>query len=302
MDILTAVYQILMMLGIALIGQWLRRRDVFSPPVIKGVNAIVLQVAMPALVLMISQKDYTPEVMDSFWRILLASTVLLAAGGVGLFLLSKRFVQPDRQAAFAAMVMLPNAAFMGIPIVTALYGDLGVAYLSGFIAAFNVAGWTAFHALFADRHANPLKPLMNAGFISTLGALVLIYFKIRLPVPFVSLFTQLGNLTTPLGMLLAGARLYELKPALLRDRSLWVGSGLSLLAVPLVMWLILKALGFTGMALNIVTLGFMMPSAVTVQLFAEKYDKDSVYAATGVSLTTLLCVVTIPLMMWVTGL
>ena len=215
MDILTAVYQILMMLGIALIGLWLRRRDVFSPPVIKGVNAIVLQVAMPALVLMISQKDYTPEVMDSFWRILLASTVLLAAGGVGLFLLSKRFVQPDRRAAFAAMVMLPNAAFMGIPIVTALYGDLGVAYLSGFIAAFNVAGWTAFHALFADRHANPLKPLMNAGFISTLVALALIYFRIRLPVPFVSLFTQLGNLTTPLGMLLAGARLYELKPALL---------------------------------------------------------------------------------------
>lgn len=302
MDILTAVYQILMMLGIALVGLWLRRRDVLSAPVIKGVNAIVLQVAMPALVLMISQKDYPPEALDSFWRILLVSAVLLSAGGVGLYAVSGRTVQPDRRAAFAAMVMLPNAAFMGIPIVQALYGDLGVAYLSGFIAAFNVAGWTAFHILFAGRQANPLKALMNIGFLSTLAALVLIYFQIRLPVPFVSLFSQLGSLTTPLGMLLAGARLYELRPQLLRDGSLWVGSGLSLLAVPLAAWLILRALGFTGMALNIVTLGFMMPSAVTVQLFAEKYDKDSVYAATAVSLTTLLCVATIPLMMWVTGL
>lgn len=297
MDIMAVSFQIMMLLGIALVGLWLRHRQVMGQQVIKGINSIVLQVAWPAMVLMATQKAQAPHLKAEFLRIFVPALVLMCLFSLLLYLLCRRILPDRRAAVFAALGSMPNAGFVGLPIVQALYGDEGVLLLSAFIMGFSISQWTVGVYIYAGRAFRLRDALWNPGFISALVGLLVVLLDVRLPEPFRSLSIQLGGLTTPLAMLLAGARLYEFRMADLKDLSLWAAMGLKLLAFPLLSYLILRVAGLQGMALGVLVLGMAMPSAVSGQMFAERYEKDSVYAAAGVSLSLMLCLLSIPLLM-----
>ena len=65
---------------------------------------------------------------------------------------------------------------------------------------------------------------------------------------------------------------------------------------------LLRLLGISGLPLQVLTLVCALPCANSVQLFAEKYGKDYALASKAISLSLLLCVITIPLVMLVTGI
>lgn len=297
MDITRIALQIMMMLGIALIGLLLRHRGIMDQRVIAGINTIVMKIAMPALTLMAVQKERSREALAAFTSILLWGFVLIALSCTFLYFFVRKWLPEKRIAVFSGLSTMPNAGFVGIPIVSALYGAEGVLYLSAFIIAFNTAQWTVGLTTFNARGFHARDALLNPGMISATAALVMFYLGIRLPDPFYSMCTQLGGLTTPLAMLLAGARLYEFRLRALGDLSLWGAMASRLVLIPLISYLILSTAGIRGMALNILVLGMAMPSATAGLMFAERYEKDSAYAALGVSLSLILCLATIPLLM-----
>ena len=302
MNMMTIVYQILMMLMIAAIGLLLRKKNVMSVPVIKGINTLVLKIAMPALAIMVTQKDADEALRASFFRILPIVLLLIFVTGVVVYAFARKMLPEKRMAAFTALAAMPNVGYMGVPIVQAVFGDQGTLLLGAYIIAFNALMFTLFQAMYAGSSFKVKELIMNTGFLSCLISLLLFVFRIRLPLPIGALFAQLGSMTTPLSMLLAGARLAEFRWDFLKAPSLWSLVGLRLLAIPLATAVILRLLGFGGMELGILVLGTSMPCAVGGQMLAERYDKDAVFAATGVSVTTLLCLATIPLIMAVAGL
>ena len=117
MNLMAVSFQIMMLLCIALVGLWLRHRQVMSPPVIKGVNSIVLTVAWPAMVLMATQKAEAPALLPDFLRIFVAALSLLCLAILGFYLLGRRLLPEKRAAVFAAIAAMPNAGFVGLPIV-----------------------------------------------------------------------------------------------------------------------------------------------------------------------------------------
>lgn len=302
MDITRIALQIMMMLGIALIGLWLRHKDVMDQPVITGINTIVLKIAMPALTLMAVQKERSQEALAAFTNILIWGFLLIALSCLALYFAVRKWLPEDRIAVFSGLSTMPNAGFVGIPIVQALYGAEGVLLLSAFIIAFNTAQWTVGLMTFSSGKFRLRDAVLNPGVISAAAALLMFYLDIRLPDPFFSMCGQLGALTTPLAMLLAGARLYEFRLSALKDLSLWGAMAARLIVIPLISYLVLMALQISGMSLNILVLGMAMPAATAGLMFAERYKKDSAYAALGVSLSLILCLATIPLLMGALGL
>ncbi|MBP3704949.1 MAG: AEC family transporter, partial [Clostridia bacterium] len=85
-------------------------------------------------------------------------------------------------------------------------------------------------------------------------------------------------------------------------KRVWLVAFLRLIMVPLIMIPLLKFTGVAqlvpngGQVLLVVLLATMTPSASTITQFAQVFDKDAEYASSINVLTTLLCVVTIPLM------
>lgn len=301
MNIMGIVNQILMMLMIVAVGLILRKRSILTVPVIKGLSFIVLKIAMPALVLMITQREIAGDLRSNFGKMALFSLLMLSTSAVIIYLLAKNKMSQHKAPVFSALAAMPNAGFMGLPVVQVAYGDVGALYLAAFLIGFNLTIFTVLEYIMGGKALGIRQVLLNVGIIASILALLFYLFSVRLPAPIVSFLTQLGGLTTPLSMLLAGARMAEFRFDALKDGTLWSAIGLRLLAFPLLSWLLFSALGFTGVELGVMTLASAMPCAVAGQMYAERFDKDAVFAATGVSISTVLCLISIPLIAWITG-
>ncbi|MHC1786258.1 MAG: AEC family transporter [Christensenellales bacterium] len=303
MDTRAVVLQILMLLLLIVIGAFLRSRKVMTDPVIKGVNQLLMQAAWPAMIIMTTQKAFSREMLTGYFRVALLGIAMLAGFSLLIYGVLVRRLPHERRTVFTALSTLPNIGFVGIPLIQAAYGDLGVLYLSGYMLAFNIVVFGLYHALFSGGKKLHLKVFLNGGLISCLLAAVFLLMSIKIPDPFSSLFNQLGGMTTPLSMLLLGARLKDsLHRERLADKLMWTAVVTRLLLFPLGAFLLLKLLGFGGMELSVLVTGSALPAASATQIFAEQYDKDYALAAQGVSISLLLCIFTIPLLLSLLGL
>ena len=302
MDILAVTNQILMMLLIMGVGLLLRKAGVITAQVIHGISGIVLKVAMPSLVLMMVQKDGGQALKGEFMRIALICFLWMSAGLVIVFFLFKNKMAADRGAAFAGLSALPNVGYMGLPIIQAVYGDLGAVYLAAAVVGLNCTIYLTLEILMTGRLPKLSSLAGNIGLILSLLALVSFMMDLRLPMPFSALVSQLGGLTTPLSMLLAGARLMDFRLPALKDKELWLAIFVRLLALPMAGFALFRLLDFEGLPLGVITLACAMPGAVATQMYAEREKKDALFAATGVSLGTILCLASIPLVLLITGL
>ena len=300
-SIIAVIEQIIMLFCITAIGYCFRRKGVMSDTVIKGVNTILLQAAWPAMIIMTTQKEGSADAVNNFLKILIFATVLLAVLTLALYLFCKRHFKNGKSEVFTILSTLPNAGFIGLPIIRAVYGDAGVLYLSAFIVAFNLVLWTICICMFAGFNLSSLEAILNPGFIASVVGTALFFLRIKLPAPLLSLSNQLGGLTTPLAMLLLGARLGQLTRKTLTDKTLWISCIIKLTVMPLITLAIVSILRVDKMLVGIVVLSMGMPSASVAQLFAEKYDGDVMLSAAGVSVSTLCCIVTLPLILALIG-
>ena len=296
-SMIPVIEQIIMMFGIATVGFYLRQRQIMSDQVIKGVNFILLQVAWPCMIITATQKEFGADTVPNFLRILIVTIAILAGMCLILYWISRKHTIHSRSSAFSALSVLPNAGFVGLPIIKAIYGDQGVFYLSAVIVGFNLVVWTVCVFLYTSFSRKTLKAVINIGFIASIIGTALLLFHITLPNFILSFTTQLGNLTTPLAMLLLGARLRQVTKHLLIDKMIWFSSLIKLVCMPLLTLIVTHFLNLNNMLVGIAVLSMGMPSASVVQLFAEKYDGDVSFSVTGVSLSTLFCTITLPIIL-----
>lgn len=109
--------------------------------------------------------------------------------------------------------------------------------------------------------------------------------------------THLSNITTPLSMLVIGMNLTEGRVGdLLRDRDVFSVSFLRLVFFPVLTWAILRLLPISNPLVVGVTLIIMaMPSPAISAILAESYHSDKEFASRSVFLSSLLCLISIPL-------
>lgn len=296
MNVIAVVQQIIMLLIITAIGFWLRYRRIFNDGVIKGVNALVIQVAWPAMVLSTTQKSCTAETLRGFCLVAVASTVMLAAACL-IVSAVVRARGRDSGAVFTLLCAMPNAGFVGVPLIQAAYGDEGVLYLAAFLVGFNLVLWTVGVCLFTGFSVRTLKCLLNPGMISTVIGSALFALGIALPRPLLSTVNQLGGLTTPLSMLLLGTRLFEMRPATLKRPRLWIAVAVKLILMPMLALCVMRFLRADYILTGVTVMAMAMPAASAAQILAEKHERDMSLAVQGCSVSMLLCIVTIPLIL-----
>ncbi|MGI6189627.1 MAG: AEC family transporter, partial [Caldicoprobacteraceae bacterium] len=116
--------------------------------------------------------------------------------------------------------------------------------------------------------------------------------------PLYNAASMVGSMTSPLSMLIVGALLANLPfKEMFRGFPVYLGSFVRLIAMPLLFYLILKPFSIPADILNISVILTAMPAAVNTVIFAEKYGGDSELASRIVGISTVLSVMTIPLIM-----
>lgn len=293
--------QIIMLFIIGLFGLLLRKIGIFTDGVIKGVNKMVLTIAWPAMMLMVTQKDYSPELLTGFAQVLVAGVITLSTATIIMYAVYSRGARKRYRPVATMLSAMPNAGFIGLPIISAVYGDIGALLLAAYIVAFNLVMWTLSVSTFTGFSAKTLKGMLNPGFIFAIIGVIMFLMKIRLPSAMLETVNQLGGLNTPLSMLLLGARIDSIRPRQLANIHLWIPAVIKLLALPTLTMLVCRMAGISGIPLGVIVLATAMPAASGGQMLAEKNDCEVGYASVGVFLSTLLCIVSIPVILMLIG-
>ena len=291
--------QLFMLAVIAATGALLRKKGVMGDPVLKGISDIVTLVTNPALLLMITQQAYTPVVLTNFLNVLWMSTAVMAIGTAGVYAACRGMSEKVRPI-LAMLAAMPNAGFMGLPVIQAVYGDQGTLYLAAVIVGFNLVVWTIGIAML-DRRDFSIKKLLNPGFLSALAGMALFLLRIDLPTLVSTPLSTLGTMNTPLAMLILGARMMDFSPRTLIDWKTALVVIVKLIALPLFGLGLSRLFSMDPVAAGALVVSCAMPSAIMSQMLAELYNRDAVFAAQEIALTSILCVVTIPLVVTLLG-
>ena len=145
-----------------------------------------------------------------------------------------------------------------------------------------------------------LRTLWNPGFLLTVLAIAIYFSGIQVPDILSDTCYLIGNITTPISMLILGGNLAEIAwRRIFTDGRLYAMAAVRLAVVPSVIYVLLTALGrFSPTLVGIATVTFGMPVGSMIVMFANERGYQTELSTRAVSLTTLGSLLTIPLMAW----
>lgn len=278
-------------------GFYARRRGMIDGTVNRGLSELLLNVTLPLMILVSFNLDFSRDMLVTAGKLFLISLAL----HVGLFFMSELFYHRhpgDAKNVLRFTAMFSNCAFMGYPILQSLYGKIGVFYASIFSVPFIITLWTLGVMLFDGERSRPAlkKALINPGILAVVVGFVMFAFSLQLPAPIQRACELVGSTTTPLSMIVVGSMLAEMRfREMLKGYSIYYGSLVRLVVIPLLVLGILILLGVKGTILGICVISMAMPAAANTAAFAEKYQSDTALASRCVFLTTILSMFTIPI-------
>lgn len=298
------IQQVLIMFLLAGIGYLCFRTKKISMEGCRTISNILIYLSLPAVIINSFLVEFSTEkLMGLVYSSLAAALVVLVS-----VILSRLFFSKDAVLNFASS--FSNPGFFGIPLIVATLSDSAVFYVAAFIAFVNLLQWSYGVALLttdpsAVKEKGAWKKLLpspkrlfTAPFmIATL--IGLFFFLTRLPMPALAnkVIQYISGLNTPLAMFTIGIYLAQTNPAqMFKKPKLYLLSAVRLFLIPLVsmvvLWFLPAEFAEMKMALLIVA---ACPTGSNVAVYAQLYDSDYSYAVETVIISTLLSIVTLPL-------
>ncbi len=293
---LTIVEQIIKMFIMMAVGAWLYHKSIVNEDTSSRLSAILLNVATPCTIITAFNQEFsTLKLQGLILSFILAILAIILSGLIG-----KLFFNKNKIESFS--VCFANAGFIGIPLVTGLLGSASVFYLSAYIAMFYIFLWTYGIVLMSGdkKRVNWQSILFNPTILATGLGILLFVLPIGLWTPISQAVSSLGSMNTPLAMLILG--IYMAKSNLIEmftDFKIYKACLVRLIVVGIAT---LMALSLVPNQYNeiktVILIANCAPVGVIVAVFAQMFHEDYNYSAEIVSLSTILCVVTMPLLVF----
>jgi len=194
----------------------------------------------------------------------------------------------------------PNSAFLGIPLIYGIFGSQGVFYLTGFLTVFFVFLWTHGEMVMSGRRdfSAIKKMAVSPPMIAIVLGFAMFVTGVRLPEVVHTPLALLANTNTPLAMLVAGASICGVNVlATLRDRRIYGICAMRLLVLPVFVILLFMPFNIPPVLLGTIVVVAACPVAANIILFAYRHDRDHVYASQAFAASTILAMVTIPVLL-----
>lgn len=293
--VMILVRQILQMFLLAMLGFLLFKGKKISSDGSKALANILIYLSLPATIINGFLVERSREHVLGILYSGAAAAVLLVLS----VLISRLLFRKDPIATFASS--FSNPGFFGIPLIIASIGQESVFYVACFIAFLNIGQWTYGVSILTGQPARQgfrLKKLIRAPFmIAVLTGLFLFLTQLRPPEIIRNCLTTVAGLNTPLSMFTVGIYLAQTDlPGMLRRKSLYLVSFSRLLLIPMVSLLLLSLLpGSLDHMKTALLLAAACPVGANVAVYAQLHGKDYAYAVETVVISTLLSILSIPL-------
>lgn len=200
-------------------------------------------------------------------------------------------------------MIFSNSAYMGFPLIEALFSSTSLIYASSFLTVFNILLWTFGYGL-VSRSFNPKKVLVSILKTPVIYALIigllLFFFKVDVPSYIQKPLATIGNMNTPLSMFLIGMVMSQLHfKKIFKNLNMWITIFIKLVICPFItlgiLYLFKYFLNADTLMLQVVFILMACPCVSITSVFAIQFNYDEDIAVSSVVISTLLSLISLPL-------
>ncbi len=309
MEIQVILQQMLMLFAMMVTGYVIWKIEWFDENAYQRLSKVVVNILNPILVVNgVIGKDSGGDaslLLENLGFVAFFYLLLTAVSFVLVWALRPPMAQ---RRLYRLMAIFPNVGFMGIPVITSIYGSECMIYIVFYMLGYNLLLYT--YGLFLAKkaaedagniaHGNggrgQWKRMVNPGVIFSLLAVVIFLSRLQMPAPIISFCGYMGNATIPLSMLLIGMSIAksDLKP-IFTDGRIYGFTAVKMLALPIAAIILLRPLQADPVIFGVFALQLAMPVGNIVTLIAKECGADEAACTNGIVLSTLASILTIPL-------
>ncbi|WP_298022466.1 AEC family transporter [uncultured Dysosmobacter sp.] len=286
--------QICIMALLVAVGVFLSRKGFLSAQGSKDLGSILLRMIIPCVILKSYLIQYSRKRLEE-----LALSAGLALAGFVLAMLIAYAVYGKRRRIENFAAAFCNAGFIGIPLAQAVIGEEGVFYVATSIALLNLFQWTYGVYIMTDRRdAVSAKAIVkNPVVISIVIGVVLFVSRISVPDVITSTLGYIAGMNTPVAMILMGTYMAKLTPKQMFNRRAYGCVLFRLIFIPAVILLLFWIVPIQNKSVALaVYLAAATPVGANICVFAQQYNCDYEFSVVTVCLSTVLSIITVPVM------
>ncbi len=300
MEIREVMGNVISLFLIILAGVYGIKRKFINEEIQKGLTKILINITLPLLIINSFSVEFDESMKSTIGKAFLYSFIFLIVGGIisKIFLIPIKNREKKRVLQFANV--FSNCGFVGFPIVSSIYGAEGVVYTAIFNMFFNIFVWSYGVALYSDEldKSSLKKIVFNPGIVAVYIGLPIMLLNIHVPEYLAKSINIVGNMTTPLSMIIIGCILtrVNMKEAF-KDWIVYYESIIRLIIIPISIFIIAKLINDDSILMKTIIVLQAMPAGTMASIMAENLDKDSRFAAIVIFVTTLLSIGSFPLVL-----
>lgn len=301
LDIQVILMQMIQLFLVIGVGYILFKLNILDVDFNKKLTTLLLSVTTPALIVssVLTTTDYLP-IKDILFVFLVGIIIYIALPIIGFIIVKIMRIPMPQQGLYIFMTVFSNIGFMGFPVMKAIFGNDAVFYTAIFNMLFNLFVFTVGTIIMGygtgKKTQMKLKNLLSPGVIASLLALLIYMTRLQFPDVLSSTVIMIGDITTPIAMLIIGSTLANIPiKEVFGELRLYPYTLIKQVILPILAYPILSLFIKDPLILGVTLIMISMPVANTAVLFATEYDGDVSLAAKSVFMTTLLSIITIPL-------
>lgn len=287
---------------IMLVGVYGSKKGIITNDLNKGLTDILIKIALPFMIVSSFMFTYDDTIKTNVLKTFYYSLGAYAIMGIVSFIMLFP-VKNNKKTVLHFANIFVNTGYVGFPVLNSIFGAEGIIYGSIFNLFFVIFVWTYGIMLYKGNlekgylKNEMLSLLFNPSIIAVIIGIIIMVFDIKIEGALLQSIKSIGTITGPLSMLIIGVILSKVKiKQHLTDWTVYYGIIIKLLFIPLVIYLMSLLTGDSSKAAYSVIIMTAMPASAMTSIFAETYDKEKEFAAIIVSATTLISLITVPLL------
>lgn len=292
--------QIILMFIYMMIGFLLCKKKFVTEQGSKELGKILLYVILPVVIVKAYLVTFSVELLKGLVLSFMASLLALL-----LSMILSRVVFGSRYPIEQFSSAFSNAGFIGIPLVEMTFNDsMAVFYVSSFVALLNILQWTyGIVVMTGKKDSIALKKITtNPIIISFLLGILLFFLPVELPEVLDSAVAAITSMNAPVAMIILGIYLAQMRLRdFFTDRAVYLCALMRLIVIPLATAAVLALIPGNEMLKMSVLIVAATPVGSNVAIFAQMEGLDHTQAVKDICLSTVLCIVTIPVVVTAAG-
>jgi len=297
------ITSVLTLIAMCIPGYLLIKTKLLKENSIAVLSAILLYVNQPAFSFYSFQTEkFSSAIFGNILLVFAISTVIHLV----ILILSYFIFRQDRDGlrgrAYAFASGFGNIGFMGLPVIRMLMPDNPevVIYLAVMFVIFNLLAWTVgIYIITGDKkYISFKKAIINPPTLAFFVAFPLFIFKVSLPSEVLFPIKYLSDMIVPMAMLILGMRFGATDVRkLFSGWGLYVSSFIKLIITPVLAFVIMKLVKLEYTVFQTVFILMAMPAANMGLIIAEKFGGDRESSAKAVLGSSLISIITIPIVL-----